>query len=120
MIEPQEDITDEEKIKIIEENKKITEENSKKFQFGNISIRLGELSNLSELFSISQNLKKKATDHLRTGISIWDNGSETEQTSVIDIGLGLRVNNIILHGFTNRNDRMCKINRYLESIEELY
>jgi enolase len=112
-------MSEDEKNLIFEENKKITEENSKKLQFYNISFRLNEFLTLSELFDCYSFLKggKYKTP---VGLSLADNGVENEQAMIIDIGLALKCNLIILNGINNRQERMCKINRFIDLIEELY
>jgi hypothetical protein len=81
----------------------------------NISLNLGNFKNINELGEIIQKIKSRETE-----VSIYDNINETEQSAIIDFGLAFRMNRIILHGFTIKPNKMTKLIKYLELIEELY
>ena len=53
-------------------------------------------------------------------INIYDNINESEQSAISDIGVSFRLNKIILHGLTIKPNKMMKMIKYLELIEELY
>ena len=80
-----------------------------------IALYQGKCKCVSELFDISIKLKNRDFE-----VSLYDNPHESEQNGIIDLGLALRVNKIILHGFTNKPEKMSKIIQYIEQIEELY
>jgi hypothetical protein len=80
-----------------------------------IALYQGKCKCVSELFDISIKLKNRYFE-----VSLYDNPHESEQSGIIDLGLALRVNKIILHGFTNKPEKMSKIIQYIEQIEELY
>lgn len=80
-----------------------------------IALYQGKCKCVSELFDISIKLKNRDFE-----VSLYDNPHESEQSGIIDLGLALRVNKIILHGFTNKPEKMSKIIQYIEQIEELY
>ena len=80
-----------------------------------IALYQGKCKCVSELFDISIKLKNRDFE-----VSLYDNPHESEQSGIIDLGLALRVNKIILHGFTNKPEKMSKIIQYIEQIEDLY
>lgn len=81
----------------------------------NISVKFGQFKNVTDLIDLGQKAKTK-----NIGINIYDNIFETEQSGIVDFGLSTRVNSIILNGFTIKNDKMEKIIRYIQTIEQLY
>ena len=81
----------------------------------NISLNLGNFKNINELGEIIKKIKSRETE-----VSIYDNIYETEQSAIVDFGLAFRLNRIILHGFTIKPNKMTKLIKYLELIEELY
>jgi enolase len=114
-------MTEEEKQKIQGQNKVRQEENENKVHFSNVSFRVNDCVNLSELFESYQFIQNKlSTSEKKVGFNVWDNAVESDQSSVVDIALGLRAKMVILHGFNNRNERINKVNRYIDLIEELY
>lgn len=114
-------MSEEEKEKVDTENKIKSEENAKKLYFNNMSFRINECSILSELFESYKYIKNKMVNNSKNpGITIWDSPVESEQAHVVDIALGLRANMIVLHGINNRSERVNKINRYIDLIEEIY
>jgi len=114
-------MTEDEKLKIQAQNKIKQDENENKVKFSNVSFRINECIILSELFESYQFIQNKlSTSEKKVGFYLWDNAVESDQNFVVDIALGLRAKMIILHGFNNRNERINKINRYIDLIEELY
>ena len=95
-----------------EENKLIQAENDKKIQHKNFSFRASEFTNVSDMLECC----KVANN----GLTIWDHSVDNTESTIIDIGLGVRANMIILHGFNNRNEKISKLNRYAELVQELY
>ncbi len=114
-------MSEEERMKISHSNKFKKEENLNKIQLSNISLRIGDSVNLSELVECFKYANGKLSNsEKRAGITVWDNAYENETSQVIDVALGMRANNIILHGICNRAERVNKINRYLDLITDLY
>ena len=115
-------MSEEERIRINQENILINEENSKKISFNYVSYRINEVATISELFECIKYMKSDLSAILKftPGFSLWDNAVDSDQSIVVDLGLGLRSNMIVLHSINNKNERICKINRYLELIEGLY
>ena len=64
---------------------------------------------------IIQKLKQKGI-----GLSIYDNVYESSQSAIIDYGIGLHFNRIILHGFSMNPDKKEKLIEYLDMIENIY
>ena len=81
----------------------------------NISLNLGNFRNINELVEIIQKIKSR-----EFSINIYDNINESEQSAISDIGVSFRLNKIILHGLTIKPNKMMKMIKYLELIEELY
>ena len=81
----------------------------------NISINFGNFSCLTEMNEIIQKLKQKGI-----GLSIYDNVYESNQSAIIDYGIGLHFNRIILHGFTINPDKKEKLIEYLDMVEKIY
>jgi len=52
--------------------------------------------------------------------SVWDNNVETDNSFAVDIGLGMKANYIILNSLNLKPERLNKINRYIEFIEQYY
>ena len=53
-------------------------------------------------------------------VNLWEYDHESEQTSIIDIGFGIRANNIILNGFTMDKQKILKLNKFIELVNDLY
>jgi len=88
-----------------EENK--PEENENKIisplplNLNNIALNFGNLKNINEFIEFIQKCKSH-----QLNLSVYDNIFETEQTCLIDILIAMRVNKIILHGYTNKQDKL--------------
>ncbi len=106
-------MTEEQKNKLDEDNKHIQTENENKVHHKHYSFSSSELRNISEMLECC-----KVIHH--SGLSLWDHSVDNSQSTIIDIGIGLRANMIILHGFNNRGEKINKLNRYAELIQELY
>ena len=98
-----------------EELKKEKEEEEKNLpppipftQLKDISINFGNFSCLTEMNEIIQKIKQN-----NIGLSIYDNVFESNQSAIIDYGIGLHFNRIILHGFTIKPDKKEKLIEYL-------
>ena len=74
-----------------------------------ISVNFGNFKNLTHFNDITQKSKQKGVN-----LNIYDNINESEQSAIIDIGIGLHYKRIILHGFTIKPDKMSKIVEYIE------
>ena len=81
----------------------------------NIAINFGNLKTLNDYFELI-NISKDN----ELGVSVYDNIIESEQACLIDLLLATRINKIILHGYTNKQDKLLKIIEYLNHIEDLY
>ena len=80
-----------------------------------ISINFGNFSCLTEMNEIIQKIKQN-----NIGLSIYDNVFESNQSAIIDYGIGLHFNRIILHGFTINPDKKEKLIEYLNMVEKIY
>ena len=81
----------------------------------NVAINFGNFSCLSNMNELVQKIKQKDI-----GLSIYDNVYESNQSAIIDYGIGLHFNKIILHGFTIKPDRKDKFIEYMDMIENIY
>lgn len=106
-------MSEEQTRKLEEENKSITLENDNRININHFSFRQSEFMTSSEMLDCCNHINKH-------GLTIWDHSVDNNQAAIIDIGLGLRANLVILHSFNNRNEKIAKLNRYAELIEELY
>ena len=84
-------------------------------QLKNIAIHFGNFSCLTEMNELVQKIKQHGI-----GLSIYDNVYESNQSAIIDYGIGLHFNRIILHGFTIKPDKKDKLIEYLDMIEKIY
>ena len=84
-------------------------------QLKDIAINFGNFSCLTEMNEVIQKIKQKGI-----GLSIYDNVYESNQSAIIDYGIGLHFNRIILHGFTIKPDKKEKLIEYLDMIEKIY
>ena len=82
----------------------------------NVSYHIGNLSCLSEMVNNINAMKEEGD----VSVSLWDNEHETNNSMIVDIGLGLRVDNIILNGITMKEEKLSKISQYITKIKELY
>ena len=99
-----------------EEKKEETETKEKiSLEIQNIAINFGNLKTLNDYFELI-----KISKDNEIGVSVYDNINESEQTCLIDLLLASRINKIILHGYTNKQDKLLKIIEYLNLIEDLY
>jgi len=99
-----------------EEKKEETETKEKiSLEIQNIAINFGNLKTLNDYFELI-----KISKDNEIGVSVYDNINESEQTCLIDLLLASRINKIILHGYTNKQDKILKIIEYLNLIEDLY
>ena len=99
-----------------EEKKEETETKEKiSLEIQNIAINFGNLKTLNDYFELIRISKDN-----EIGVSVYDNIIESEQTCLIDLLLASRINKIILHGYTNKQDKLLKIIEYLNLIEDLY
>jgi hypothetical protein len=104
---------EEQKAKLEEENKDIQTENENKVHHKHYSFRSVEFTNVTDMLECCKHITN-------LGISLWDHSVDNSESTIIDIGLGVRANMIILHGFNNRNEKIAKLNRYAHLIQELY
>jgi len=81
----------------------------------NVAIHFGNFSCLTNMNELVQKLKQKDI-----GLSIYDNVYESNQSAIIDYGIGLHYNRIILHGFTIKSDKKDKLIEYMDMIENIY
>ena len=81
----------------------------------NVAIHFGNFSCITNMNELVQKLKQKDI-----GLSIYDNVYESNQSAIIDYGIGLHYNRIILHGFTIKSDKKDKLIEYMDMIENIY
>ncbi len=117
-MEVNENLPEEERNKILEKNKQLDEENSRKITPQGLSFRVNEFINISEIFECVATAVDKIGKQV--AFSVWDNSIETDNTFAVDIGLGMRANNIILNSLNFKSERINKINRYVDLIEDYY
>ena len=114
--EKKEDKKEEKKEEEKKEENIETETKSKiTLEIQNIAINFGNLKTLNDYFELI-NISKDN----ELGVSVYDNIIESEQSCLIDLLLATRINKIILHGYTNKQDKLLKIIEYLNHIEDLY
>lgn len=99
-----------------EENHMRENEEEENDMNSNVSYHIGNLSSLTEMVS-NINVMKEEGD---VSVALWDNEHETNNSMIVDIGLGLRVDNIILNGITMKEEKLSKISKYITGIKELY
>lgn len=118
MIEINENLKYEEKNELLEKNKIIDEENQRKINPTGLSLRINEYVNISEMFDCVALGTNKLAKNL--ALTIWDSSIDSDNSFAIDIALGIKANNIILNAFNLKTERMIKINKYLDIIDEYY
>ena len=67
-----------------------------------------------------RDIEEITKDNEEMKVNLWEYDHESEQTSIIDIGFGIRANNIILNGFTMEKQKILKLNRFIELINDIY
>jgi len=102
----------------MEKNRVIEEENLKKITPQSLSFRVNEFTTISEIFECVGCAIDKLGKNV--GFTVWDNNVETDNSFAVDIGIGMRANNIILNSLNLKPERINKINRYIDLIEEYY
>ena len=80
-----------------------------------VAVHFGNCSCISHLGSLTQKAKMKDIE-----ISLYDFDFETDQSFISDLGISLRVNQIILNGFHLKQNKLMKILEYIEKVELLY
>ena len=85
-----------------EENHMRENEEEENDMNSNVSYHIGNLSSLTEMVS-NINVMKEEGD---VSVALWDNEHETNNSMIVDIGLGLRVDNIILNGITMKEEKL--------------
>ncbi len=99
-------------------NNNIQANNQEKIKFTNVSFKLNEVNNISELIDSFKYVKGSLGSN--AGIVLYDNEVESDQADVVEIGFGMRVKMIALHNINNRPERIAKINRYVDMVGDLY
>lgn len=117
-MEVNENLPEDEKNEVLEKNKQLDEENSRKISPQGLSFRVNEFVNISEIFECIATAIDKIGKHV--AYTVWDNNVDTDNSFAVDIGLGIKANNIILNSLNFKPERINKINKYLELIEEYY
>ena len=79
--------------------------------------KLGDLKVITDMLRDIEEIKK---DNENMKVNLWEYDHESEQTSIIDIGFGIRADNIILNGFTMDKQKLLKLNKFIELINDLY
>ena len=95
-----------------------TNENFKKEKpkIGMFSYRLGEANVISQLFN--NILKKKETNADFSGV-IYENDIEANQAGIIQLGMALNFDYIILNGVNMSAQKITKIKAYVEELDNL-
>jgi hypothetical protein len=115
------------KIKQLEtlsqEDEKAKTEEGKNEQDGNdeennnmISFHIGDSKSFISMMKGIEMLKEEG----EVNVTLWDNDYETNQSSVVDIGIAIHADNIILNGLSLKENKLTKIIQYIETINELY
>ena len=115
------------KIKQLEtlsqEDEKAKTEEGKNEQDGNdeennnmISFHIGDSKSFISMMKGIEMLKEEG----EVNVTLWDNDYETNQSSVVDIGIAIHADNIILNGLSLKENKLAKIIQYIETINELY
>jgi hypothetical protein len=95
--------------------KKLFDPSDKTINHKFIAFRNAEMLTITDLFESFKYIDQKGKN-----LVLWDNAVDNDKSYIIDIGLALRANIIVLHGINNRLDKINKINRYIELINQLY
>ena len=95
-----------------------TNENFKKEKpkIGMFSYRLGEANAISQLFN--NILKKKETNADFSGV-IYENDIEANQAGIIQLGMALNFDYIILNGLNMSAQKITKIKAYVEELDNV-
>ena len=95
-----------------------TNENFKKEKpkIGMFSYRLGEANVVSQIFN--NILKKKETNSDFGGV-IYENDIEANQAGIIQLGMALNFDYIILNGFNMSAQKITKIKAYVEELDNV-
>ena len=111
----EEDKKEEEK----EENKEGEEKENEALNlpYNCVTYKLGDLKVITDMLRDIEEIKK---DNENMKVNLWEYDHESEQTSIIDIGFGIRADNIILNGFTMDKQKLLKLNKFIELINDLY
>ena len=100
-----------------EEEEKNEEEESLNLPYNCVTYKLGEIKVITDMLRDIEEITK---DNEEMKVNLWEYDHESEQTSIIDIGFGIRANNIILNGFTMEKQKILKLNRFIELINDIY
>ena len=101
-----------------EETQNKTNENFKKEKpkINMFSYRLGEAKVISDLFNNILKLKEKNADF---GAVIYENDIESNQAGIINLGMALNFDYIILNGVNMSDQKITKIKEYIEEIDNI-
>ena len=80
------------------------------------SYRLGEANVISQLFN---NLLKKKENNPDFGGVIYENDLEANQAGIIQLGMALNFDYIILNGVNMSDQKITKIKTYIEELDNL-
>lgn len=81
-------------------------------------MRINEFVNISEIFECVLLGYDKLGENL--SLSVWDSNIDSDNNFVIDLGLGIKAKHIFLNALNTKPEKMNKINKYIELIEECY
>ena len=95
-----------------------TEENLKKEKpkIGLCSYRLKEINVISDLFNNILKIKEK---NKNVGGIIYENDIESNQAGIIDLGMALNFDYIILNGVNMSEQKITKIKAYIEELDNV-
>ena len=81
-------------------------------------MRINEFVNISEIFECTGLTYEKLGE--KVNLSVWDNSIDSDNNFVIDLGFGLKAKNIFLSAINTKNEKLNKINKYIQLVEECY
>ena len=81
-------------------------------------MRINEFVNISEIFECLGLSYEKLGENFN--LSVWDNNIDSDNNFVIDLGFGLKAKNIFLNSINTKGEKMNKINKYIQLVEDFY
>ena len=94
-------------------------ENSKLIKFQSLALRLNEFNHYSDIHEFIEYINKASNNGNDVAITLYDALVESDQSFLIDVGFGIRAQNIILTSINVKSERMSKINRFMEVLNEM-
>ena len=101
---------------LFNKNNKNNRSNKEESKIGMFAYRLGEANVISQLFN--NILKKKETNTDFSGV-IYENDIEANQAGIIQLGMALNFDYIILNGLNMSAQKITKIKAYVEELDNV-